>query len=96
MHGSHVIWTAAALLIGTGCRLYVPPPGIDLRSESRFDYEWGRYTELSGFKSFALAGDPEATHVSGVAYAYPFPSMAIDAAIDITPASSADANNEAN
>jgi hypothetical protein len=73
------LMTTAAMTMG--CQMSTPPIGIDLRSETRFEYEWRRYLDLAAFKSIAVAGDPASTHVVGVAYAYPFSSMAVNAAL---------------
>ena len=72
---------AATLVTLAGCQMKSAPPGIALKSRTRFEYEFTRYQDLAGFKSMAIAGDPETTHVSGIAFAYPFQGMAVSAAI---------------
>ena len=83
------------VVIGTGCQSSSPALGIDLRSGTRFDYEWRRYLDLAPFKSIAVAGDLASNHVVGIAYAYPIPALATRAALSYCEERRADRGIEA-
>lgn len=55
-----------AFFLGS-CNLGPGRIGVRLEKMPRFDWEWGRYLEIPGCKSLAVAGNPEGVYVSGVA-----------------------------
>jgi len=78
------VWAALGmplLVLCSSCSTSSGPLGLELRSVTRLETDRLRYTAMPDFKAFAIAGNPSAVFVSGIAYDQPNADAAIATAL---------------